>query len=177
MTSEREAAFAEMFRRHYPVVRAYVYRRAWPDAVDDLLAQTFMTAWRRQEDIPADQLPWLLSTARGCIANHRRASARGAALLERLRAEPATAVDPFRQSQQRHALIDALGQLSESEMELVLLSEWEGLGPSEAGRLLGLGPARARTRLSRARRRLRAALDEQASEQHTAVRTPSEECT
>jgi RNA polymerase sigma-70 factor, ECF subfamily len=159
MGEAREAAFAALFRCHHAAVRRYAARRAWPDAVDDVVAQTFLIAWRRFEDVPADPLPWLLRTAGNCLANHRRGAARGAALLERLRAEPAAvATDEHARQQQRDAIVRAFAQLSDAERDVVMLVEWDGLSPASAARALGLNAAQCRTRLYRARRALRRAL-------------------
>src|SRR4029450_2647016 len=68
-----------MFRECYPVVRAYARRRAAPDAAQDVVADTFLVAWRRLEDVPEDALPWLYGVARRVLANQRRSAARGAA--------------------------------------------------------------------------------------------------
>ena len=46
-----------MFRECYPPVRAYACRRAAPDAAQDVVADTFLVAWRRLEDVPEDALP------------------------------------------------------------------------------------------------------------------------
>jgi len=159
MREAREAAFAALFRCHHAAVRRYAARRAWPDAVDDVVAQTFLIAWRRFEDVPADALPWLLRTAGNCLANHRRGAARGAALLERLRAEPAAAAtDEHARRQHRDAIVRAFASLSDAEREVVMLVEWDGLSPAAAAHALGLNAAQCRTRLYRARRALRRAL-------------------
>ena len=160
MRDFREAAFAGLFRRHHATVHRYVARRAWPDAVEDVVAQTFLVAWRRFEDVPPDALPWLLRTASNCLANHDRSAARGAALLERLRAErPAAAPDEHVRHAQREALVRAFGTLSDAQRDVVTLVEWDGLEPAAAARVLGLNPAQCRTRLYRARHALRRALD------------------
>jgi RNA polymerase sigma-70 factor, ECF subfamily len=156
MSDDRKTAFSALFRRHHVAVRRYVTRRAWPDAVEDVVAQTFLVAWRRFEEVPADALPWLLTTARNCLANHRRSAARGAALLERLRSEPAAATpDDHARTAQRDALVRAFAALSDAERELVMLTHWDGLTPRAAARVLGLNAAQTRTRLYRARRTLR----------------------
>ena len=160
MASDREARFAALFRRHHPAVRRYVTRRAWPDAVDDVVAETFTAAWRRLEDVPADPLPWLLTTARNCLANHRRSALRGAALIERLRSQPAAGdADERARREQRESILRALASLGELERELVLLTEWDGLSPRQAGAALGVSAPATRARLYRARRKLQTALD------------------
>jgi DNA-directed RNA polymerase specialized sigma24 family protein len=41
------AAFSALFARHYPAVWRFVARRAWPAAIDVVVAETFLAAWRR----------------------------------------------------------------------------------------------------------------------------------
>jgi len=160
MPADREALFAALFRQQHAAVRRYVTRRAWPDAVDDVVAETFLAAWRRFDDIPPDALPWLLTTARNCLSNHRRSALRGAALIERLRAQPLPgASDEHTQLAQRESILRALGSLGEVERELVLMTEWDGLSPREAAAVLGVSPPVARARLYRGRRKLQLALD------------------
>ncbi|HWM11544.1 MAG TPA: sigma-70 family RNA polymerase sigma factor [Solirubrobacteraceae bacterium] len=160
MPPDREALFAALFRQQHAAVRRYVTRRAWPDAVDDVVAETFLAAWRRFEDVPADALPWLLITARNCLSNHRRSALRGAALIERLRAQPVTAsADEHARLAQRDSILRALGSLGELERELVLMTEWDGLSPRQAAAVLGVSPPAARARLYRGRRKLQLALD------------------
>ena len=48
------------------------------------MAETFLVAWRRLDDVPADALPWLYGVARRVLANQRRSADRGAALERRL---------------------------------------------------------------------------------------------
>jgi RNA polymerase sigma-70 factor (ECF subfamily) len=162
MREARDVAFSRLFRRHHAAVRRYVTRRAWPDAVDDVVAQTFLVAWRRFDDMPADALPWLLATAGNCLANHRRAAARGTALIERLAAEPAaTATDEHARRQHRQAIVRAFASLSDADRDVIMLVDWDRLSPTAAARVLGLNSAQCRTRLYRARRALRRALDEE----------------
>ena len=57
-------------------------------------------------------------------------------------------------------LATALRSLSRLDREALLLIAWEDLTPSQAARSLGINPAAFRVRLLRARRRLRAKLDD-----------------
>jgi RNA polymerase sigma-70 factor (ECF subfamily) len=159
MSAEREQRFAVVFRAHRVAVWRYVARRVLPDAVDDVVAETFLVAWRRFDELPRDPLPWLFGTARKCLANHRRAAIRGEALRARLRAEGAPPVpDPGAGAEDREALIVAFAQLSEAERELLMLTEWDGLPPRRAAAVLGIGAGTARARIHRARKKLRTAL-------------------
>lgn len=157
---DRRARFDALFAEHYRAVRAYVLRRAVAGAVDDVLAETFLVAWRRVDAVPADALPWLLGVARRVLANQRRAEARRGALIEQLRdALPRSPrLDPS--PALAGPLGAALASLSEREREALLLVAWEGLEPRRAARVVGCTSAAFRGRLHRARRRLAAQLGE-----------------
>jgi RNA polymerase sigma-70 factor (ECF subfamily) len=53
-----------------------------------------------------------------------------------------------------------LAELPENERELLLLVAWEGLTPTEAAAVVGIPAGTARSRLHRARARLRARLSD-----------------
>jgi RNA polymerase sigma-70 factor, ECF subfamily len=158
-SADRAALFAALFDRHYPAVWRFVARRAWPDAVDDVVAETFLAAWRRYDDLPGDALPWLLNAAGKCLANHRRAATRAESLRERLAAQSAPVrADATTQGFEREALVKAFAALSETERALLTLTDWDDLPARQAAQVLGISPARASARIYRARRKLRAAL-------------------
>src|SRR5918911_48988 len=73
--------FARLYEEHSGRVLAYALRRAAPDVAADVVAETFLVAWRRFDDVPAEPLPWLLGVARRVLANRRRSERR----LERVR--------------------------------------------------------------------------------------------
>jgi len=79
-----EERFVRIFREHHPSVRAYVGRRVKPELVDDIVAETFLVAWRRLEDVPADARPWLLGVARKVLATQLRSLERRESLRDRL---------------------------------------------------------------------------------------------
>jgi DNA-directed RNA polymerase specialized sigma24 family protein len=153
-SDDRRASFEALFRIHHAHVRAYVRRRNPGAAADDAVAETFLVAWRRLEEIGEDPLPWLLAVARRVLANQRRGEHRRAALVGRLTGaaaadpgwEPPAAMSP--------ALAGALAGLSPREREALLLVAWEGLEPARAARAAGCSPAAFRVRLHRARRRV-----------------------
>jgi RNA polymerase sigma-70 factor, ECF subfamily len=148
-----EARFREVFA-HLGAVTAYARRRGSTDA-DALAAEVMTIAWRRLDDVPADDSrPWLYATARNLVFAERRRAARTATVAEPERAEEpeVTELDP--------GLARALESLSPLDREALLLIAWEELTPSEAAKALGINPAAFRVRLLRARRRLRARLDD-----------------
>jgi RNA polymerase sigma-70 factor (ECF subfamily) len=150
--------FERTFREHHDAVLAYALRRAGCDAdARDVVAETFLVAWRRFDEAPSDsRLPWLYGVARRLLANQRRAATRRSALVDRLgsAASPAAAADGD------GALLDALARLAAGDREVLLLVAWEGLSAEEAGHVLGCRGATVRMRLHRARGRLAALLDE-----------------
>lgn len=147
--------FAALYERHYASLEQYAARRIPPDDVADVVATTFLTAWRRFDELPEEPLPWLYGTARRVLANDRRGRARQEALIARA-AEQAVAADPDLADRVCDVaqVAEALTLLSEADRELLLLTEWEQLGIAEAAAVLGCSPATARVRLHRARRRL-----------------------
>jgi DNA-directed RNA polymerase specialized sigma24 family protein len=89
--SDQRAAIDAAFRAHHAAVYRYVLRRVERSAVEDIVGETFLVAWRRHEQLAGDPLPWLLGIARRVCANHLRARSRRAALGARLAAQPAPA--------------------------------------------------------------------------------------
>jgi RNA polymerase sigma factor (sigma-70 family) len=85
MSGAKIERFERLFRAHGRAVLAYARRRNPADDAQDVLADTFLTAWRRLDDVPEDALPWLLSVSRNLISNHRRSEGRRAALVQKLR--------------------------------------------------------------------------------------------
>jgi RNA polymerase sigma factor (sigma-70 family) len=149
----REDRFEGLFREHYPLVRAYALRRAAPDAAQDVVADTFLVAWRRLDDVPHDPLPWLYATARKVLANQRRAANRSAALTERI-AAAAPAASPVGTAEHvadAELVRLALARLSERSREALMLVGWEGLSGARAARAAGCSTAAFAVRLHRAR--------------------------
>jgi len=150
-----EERFREVFA-HLGAVTAYARRRGSRDA-DEIAAETMSIAWRRFADVPRDDpLPWLYATARNLLLAERRAGSRTAG---------AGASEPSVPAPELHELdpqLDrALRTLTHADRELLLLVAWEDLSPAQAARALGVQSTAVRVRLLRARRRLRAALDEE----------------
>lgn len=153
---EDRERFEQLYRRFAGDVLAYALRRAAPEAAQDVLADTFLVAWRRLEAVPEDPLPWLFAVARRTLATQRRSESRRSALLEKLSREPR---QPPSQGIGESQLLAALGRLPEREREALLLVAWEELRGAEAAVVLGCSPVAFRIRLHRARRRLARELD------------------
>ena len=148
--TERLRRFERLFAAQYAVVAAYANRRATPVDADDAVAETFLVAWRRLDDVPDDAKPWLFGVARRVLANQRRAARRRDALYDRAATSLTAAGDPVDTQ-----VLQALARLSEPDREILLLAAWDGLTMVEATAVLGCSRAAAKVRLHRARRRLR----------------------
>jgi RNA polymerase sigma factor (sigma-70 family) len=160
VTPMRHERFEELFRENYAAVRAYALRRAPGDVAQDVVADTFLVAWRRLDDVPGDALPWLYGVARRVLANERRSAGRRAALEERLATEPPAAApgDALERVGDAELVRAALARLSERHREALMLVAWHGLSGARAARAAGCSQATFAVRLHRARARLAAEL-------------------
>ena len=148
-SGERER-FVALYEAHGSAVLAYARRRLTADEAEDVLAETFLVAWRRRRDVPSDALPWLYAVAGNVVAQPPpdRAPARGAARADRVRSPVGVEDAPDLK------LRDALAQLKPIDREALLLTAWEGLTPERAARAAGCSRATFHVRLHRARGRL-----------------------
>jgi RNA polymerase sigma-70 factor (ECF subfamily) len=155
-SAERLARLEQLFTAHHDRVLGYLLRRVSNRGdIDDLVAETFLTAWRRLDDVPADSgaLPWLYAVARRVLANHRRGENRRTALADRLREAPATRTTGAADPEAATVAAAAWGELPERDRELLSLMAWEGLDTSQVAIVLGCSRNAVRIRLHRARGR------------------------
>ncbi len=157
---------AQAWREHSAAVLAYAARRtSSAEDAADVLAETYLIAWRRIESMPhePDARPWLFTVARNVLANHYRATSRRTALTESLVAEAARTVAAHHEASGDGLAASELGRalalLPEPDREVLLLAGWDGLTPAQIATVVGCSPPAARVRLHRARRRLRTLLD------------------
>jgi RNA polymerase sigma-70 factor (ECF subfamily) len=164
VTDTRQHAFEELWTRHHRRVYAYALRRTDRASAQDVVAETFLTAWRRREEPPVEELPWLLGVARLVLANHARSQRRRDALVQ-----------VFTDEAHRHApapgdadhdLLHALAELSPDDREALILVGWDGLRPAEAATVVGCSASTFRMRLLRARRRLATQLGRPSAARH-----------
>jgi RNA polymerase sigma factor (sigma-70 family) len=155
--------FERVFQDCYEAVYRYAARRVAPEAVQDVVSETFLVAWRREE-VGAEPLPWLLGIARRTAANHRRGSARRDALRQRLSAErPLEKLDVCADDPR---LTAALATLAERDREALMLVAWDGLDHRVAATVMGCSTGAFTVRLHRARRKLERVL---AADQDAAI--------
>ena len=161
--SERSRRFDELFASYSSDIVAYCgWRAGSASDAQDAVAEVFLTAWRRLDELPDGDAArvWLYATARRVIANQRRSSRRRVALHERLALEAASAPQASPPDREEELVHEALRRLDPHDREVLLLAEWEGLTPAQIATVLGSPAVTARGRLHRARRRFRAVFEE-----------------
>jgi RNA polymerase sigma-70 factor, ECF subfamily len=158
-------AFSELFRDHAQLVYRHAVRLTgnWAMA-QDIVSLTFLEAWRLRErlrDEGDSPRPWLMGIATNVLRNTTRAARRHERALARM---PGREIVPdfaeelvgrMADAQQLAAAQSALAQLRRPEREVFTLCVWSGLGYAEAAEALGVPVGTVRSRLSRARTRLR----------------------
>jgi RNA polymerase sigma-70 factor (ECF subfamily) len=168
---DARARLEALYTSFAPDVQAYARRRIDGTAVDDVVADVFVAAWRKIEQVPEAPLPWLLGVARKVIANHARSARRRSALTRRLSTgEPRLSAV----ADESGDIIRALASLPERDREALMLIAWEGLNQGEAAAVIGCSPALFRVRFHRAKKKLKRAIDVSAEESQLAdeVRPP-----
>lgn len=159
--------FALLFRRHAPHLQRYITRRLGPQAAEDVLNEVFLAAFRQRRTYDldrADARPWLYGITSNLIGRHRRAEVKALKVLS------ATGVDPVTEgfadrSDARVAagsagreLAAALAALKAPFRDALLLVAWADLTYEETAAALGVPVGTVRSRVSRARSTMRAAL-------------------
>jgi RNA polymerase sigma factor (sigma-70 family) len=159
--------FAAVFRRRAPDIHRYVVRRIGTDAADDVVADTFLAAFRLRAAYHADRpdaRPWLYGIATNLIGRHRRAEIRQYRALARTGLDPVT--EPFTDQVDARVtaraasrqLAAALARLPAGHRDALLLVAWGDLTYEQTAAALGVPVGTVRSRVSRARDRLRQAL-------------------
>jgi RNA polymerase sigma-70 factor (ECF subfamily) len=159
--------FALLFRRHAPLLQRYVTRRLGPQAAEDVVNEVFLVAFRQRRSYDlarTDARPWLYGIATNLVGRHRRGEVRA------LRALSATGVDPVTEgfadrsdarvvaSANSRRLAAALATLKAPFRDALLLVAWADLTYEETAAALGVPVGTVRSRVSRARSTMRAAL-------------------
>lgn len=162
-TGERDGRVQteQLYELHASAVLAFAQRRTGNQQdAQDILAETFLVAWRRRDDVPSDALPWLYAVAGHVLRNQQRADKRQTALADRIADQPQQIEGPGEQDND-YVLLRALATLRPIDREALLLIGWEGLDPSRAAVAAGCSRTTFHMRLHRARQRLATAIEEQ----------------
>jgi RNA polymerase sigma factor (sigma-70 family) len=157
-------AFVALFTRHADAVANYAFRRTadW-SAAEDVTSMVFLEAWRQRRNVQFHQesaLPWLLGVGHNVVRTIWRSRVRHRRALSRIRIEVensaedrvAGRVDDERRMERIRELV---GRLPAADRTVLELCAWAGLSYAEAALALGVPVGTIRSRLSRARTRLR----------------------
>jgi RNA polymerase sigma-70 factor (ECF subfamily) len=158
-----DVKFTELFLRYGKLVQGYCARRVDRSVVADAVADTFLVAWRRLDQIDDVDaaLPWLYGTAYRVILHRWRGEARARDLMHRLVdvGDGSTTEAIVMRRQDSDLVLLAASRLSAIDQEILRLEFWEGLSHAEVARALGIKPQAIRQRAYRARRNLTAEYD------------------
>ena len=158
MDSDEDARFTQIYRRHHTAIQDYCRRRVPAEMVDDVVAEVFLTAWRRLDDVPDGDATglWLFRVAYRVVGHQWRGSARQRRLRARLSVvvpHPAPPADEALLGREdHHRVLEAAARLSEKDAEVLRLVAWEQLSPAAVAAVLDIEPNAVKQRLHRARR-------------------------
>jgi RNA polymerase sigma-70 factor (ECF subfamily) len=168
---DEPALFAELYDRHAGVVFRFLVRRVGRDVADELLGDTFRIAFERRMSFDgrySSARPWLYGIASNLLSRHRRTEARRLRATARL----AAARPPDGDVERVVAAIDAhdewtavsevIATLPGAERDALLLYAWEELSYEQIAVAIGIPVGTVRSRINRARTRLREAADRSA---------------
>lgn len=176
-------AFASLFERHGTSVYRYLVKRVGPQNAEDLVGETFVTAFqsRARYDLrQPDARPWLFGIATNLSRHFWRSEER-----RRTRHVPGFGDDVTPDhgeevtscaffASQEGAVARALAQLDDAHLDVLLLVAGPGFTYEEVATALGIPIGTVRSRMSRARQRLRELLGD--SGQYLDGESPTEEC-
>jgi RNA polymerase sigma factor (sigma-70 family) len=161
--------FALLFDRHAPAVHRYVASRARHSDVDDVVFETFLTAFRKRTRYDRefdDAQPWLLGIATNVLRHHRRSEGRRLTRLRAVAHSPQPEIDPaesvagaFDNASEIDRVAHSLARLDDRYREVHQLAASADLTYEEIARALGIPIGTVRSRLARGRHRLRELLD------------------
>lgn len=157
--------FGEIFDEHAAVIYRYLARRVGPEDAEELVGELFRIAFERRATFDprlGAVRPWLYGIATRLVANHRRSEGRRLRATARLLAADPPRGDPtdgLTGALDAHRawprVAHAVAELPDPERDALILFAWEGLNYEEIAASLGIPVGTVRSRLNRARRRLR----------------------
>jgi RNA polymerase sigma-70 factor (ECF subfamily) len=161
------AILGRLFDQHADPLHRYLARRVGQATAQDLVAETFLTAFRQRHTYDAARAgarAWLYGIASNLLRRHVRTELRALRATARLAGGHDQHTDGHAErvaervdAQSRVGqLADALTRLSEEDREVLLLSAWAGLNTVEIAETLNIPAGTVRSRLHRVRRWLRA---------------------
>jgi len=164
---QRPEQFGALYDRYAADIHRYAARRLGEGAADDVASETFLIAFRarrRFDASAASARPWLYGIAAKLIGRHRRSEVRALKALARTGRDPVSeswterADDRVVAQSTQAPLAGALAALSSSDRHVLLLVAWADFSYQEVADALGIPLGTVRSRLNRARRKVRTAL-------------------
>lgn len=159
------ARFAEIFERHAAGIAAFVTSRVGVDAKDDLLSETFLTAFRHRKRFDPERgsvRAWLLGIATSVIKRHRAAEvAHWRAMRAAVESGDRAATDDLGTASDRldataaiRELAPAIEALPGRDRDTLLLYAWGDLTYEQVATVMKVPVGTVRSRLNRVRTRL-----------------------
>lgn len=146
-------------------LRGYVARRVDPGSVDDVVASILLRLVKHQDELTGARTPsaWMLRVAANAIADHHRRRAAEARALARSALEPQDEIADERAARSATAeiagcLVPMIRRLPAPYADALLLTDIDGLTQAEAARRLDLSVSGLKSRVQRARAKLKDAL-------------------
>ncbi|MER5621687.1 RNA polymerase sigma factor [Streptosporangium sp. NPDC002544] len=169
LSLDESERFSAIFDTYFGEIHRYVAQRLGTDAAEDIVAETFLTAFRKRAQYDPSRAgvrAWLYGIATNLIGRHRRVEVRTLRALGRHGPDPDTpgheehvAVRVSAESL-RPSLAAALAGLHQRDRDVLLLVALAGLSHEEIATALGIPYGTVGSRLNRARKKLRATLGE-----------------
>jgi RNA polymerase sigma-70 factor (ECF subfamily) len=159
--------FGKLFDRHAARIHRYAARRVGQGLADDVMAETFLRAFRQRgkyDPSRPDALPWLYGIATNLIRKQRDAEMRIYRLVVKIGIDDEVvsheedADSRLSAAAAQPVLAGALASLPRGDRDVLLLTAWADLSYIAIAEALGIPVGTVRSRLSRARRRMRAFL-------------------
>ena len=159
-TPSTDERFRRLFDAHHKELHAYCLRRLPVDDAKEAASEIFLVAWRRSHQVPDDEAArlWLYGVARNVVRNWQRGGRRQLRLV----AKSGSMIPPPAEGPEVHVLrneehtevVEAIGQLRETDREVVRLKIWEGLNNEAVGTILGISDRAVESRYTRAIKKL-----------------------
>ncbi len=160
MAAKARPQFEQIYLAHAQAIYSYCLRRTTMEEAKDATAAVFTVAWRRFDDLPAqDEIRrWLYGVARNVLNDRRRAARRRQRLVLRIASYreptvPSPEVQVVRRLEHEEVLA-ALEKLPEKDREAIRLVEWEGLSRNEVAGMMFVSRNAIDKRLNRAYRKM-----------------------
>ncbi|MCP3800173.1 RNA polymerase sigma factor [Allokutzneria sp. A3M-2-11 16] len=160
-----KSALAELYDSAARQLHRYLARRVGTEVADDLVAETFLVLWQQRDSVEFggdSARAWMYGIATNLVRRHARSEerrlrawTRDGARREEVADVGDRAVDLVDAGAVSGHLAPMLAELPERDRDVLLMSAWTDLSPTEIAESLDMHPVTVRTCLHRVRGRLR----------------------